>query len=211
MFSKLEDDAIVGLSVIGRWRRIGAGKTLFEEGERGSEMFIVAQGRVALHKSSPEGPRFLAERERGEILGEMAVFDGRRRSATAVGGTDCLLLAIAQPEFIACVRSNPSVALGMIANLIDRLREADTRALRATSLGARGRLAFELLERARIVGDRQLVRPRPTAVALAERIGSTRETVSRRLGELESQALIALSKTHIEILDERTLQGIVGD
>lgn len=211
MFEKLNEEELVQLSRIGRWNRPEAGDRLFEEGHRGAEMFVVARGKIALEKTSLEGPKFIAERGRGEILGEMALFDDCRRSATAVCRTDCLLLSVTKAEFIACVRKNPSVAMGVIANLIDRLREADTRATLATSLDVYGRLAHHLLESCRIVGDRLLVRPRPSDSAVASRIGCSRETVNRKLTEMESSGLIVREKGQIEILDEEQLQSIVGE
>lgn len=211
MFAGLGDEEIKPLSNIGRWATLAKGTTLFDEGDRGEEMFVVARGRVGIFKSTMEGEKFLAERRKGEVIGEMAILDGRQRSATAITQTDCVLLSIHQVEFVASVKKNPAVALEVIANLANRLREADERVTVATTLDAMGRLAHYLLSEARYFDHRQVVRPRKPDSFIAERIGSTRETVNRKLAELGEERVIRKTQHFIELLDEDHLRGLAGE
>ncbi len=211
MFSQLGEEEIQSMSRLGRWSTLANETTLFDEGEKGGEMFVVGRGKVGIFKSTLEGSKFIAERRKGDVIGEMAMFDGRPRSASAVTQTDCVLLGISKDEFVACVKKNPSVAMGVIANLIERLREADERATVATSLDVAGRLAHYLLSEARFIQDRQVVKPRKSDGDIGERIGCSRETVNRKLKELEEEEAIAKGRDFIEILDEHRLRELVGE
>ncbi len=211
MFSQLGDDEILSLSRIGRWATLVKDTTLFDEGEKGNAMFVVGRGRVGIFKSTLDGQKFIAERRKGDVIGEMAIFDGRPRSASAITQSDSVLLEISQDDFLACIKKNPTVAMGVVANLMDRLREADERATVATSLDVLGRLAHFLLSEARFVQDRQVVKPRKSDSFIGERIGCSRETVNRKLAELETDGAITKEKEFIEILDEDRLRDLVGE
>lgn len=210
-FGGLDEESLEKLAQLGRWIKGPANSTLFHENERGNEMYVIGVGSVRIEKSTPHGPRFIAQRFESEVIGEMSVLDGRPRSATAVCESDCVLLSITKSEFVQCVRKHPSVALSMISNLMDRLREADARATQDLTLGVAGRLANYLLSEAQIVGERVIVKRKPSDDAIGKRIGCSRETVNRKLSELEAQnAILRIGKV-VEIHDEEKLRELTGE
>lgn len=108
-----------------RPRQLAAGELLFRAGEIGREMYIVRSGTVELRL----GTRLLEVVEPGGVVGEMALIDPAPRSASAVAGPGCSVVAIDEQLFNQLVKSVPSLALEMMRILARRLRRGnETRA-----------------------------------------------------------------------------------
>ena len=104
-------------------KRFASGKAIFEEGSKGDRMYVVCSGDVTIERSG----KTLETLSSGDIFGEMAVIDGRRRSATARAKTNCEVAPISQKAFLALVSETPLFALTVMHNLADRLRRANER------------------------------------------------------------------------------------
>jgi len=97
------------------------GQVIFEAGEPGREMYIVRSGSVDLRI---EGA--LVETVRpGGILGELALVDPAPRSATAVAGVDCSLVAIREDTFRSLVKQVPGFSLEVMRVMARRLRQSN--------------------------------------------------------------------------------------
>jgi CRP/FNR family transcriptional regulator, cyclic AMP receptor protein len=101
---------------------VEAGKTLITEGDVGREAFVIAEGtaRVTI------GGEIVCELGPGEIVGEMAMFEHRPRTASVVAATPMRLLAVGPADFYAFA-GLPPVARAVTSTLVSRLRAADTR------------------------------------------------------------------------------------
>lgn len=214
LFGGLDDDALEQLAEHCRWQTFPAKTVLFSESDTGRTLYILVRGNVVLEKQSGEGAMFVAERRPGDYFGEMALFDNRPRSASAIAKTDCELLLLSQPDFLECVRRYPGMALKIIATLADRLREADDRSAKRTGLSVEGRLAAHLLEmadRAALkTADGRRALPRPSDREIGERIGATRESVNRRLADLDKRGIVIRGERRITLLDEPRLKAITS-
>ncbi len=105
-----------------------AGETIFSAGEPGRSMMIVASGSVRVTLPTNGGDEItLADFERGAVLGEIALLDGRPRSASATALTDCELLLLDRTAIGPLLRSNTRACMAIIEMLCDRLRQADER------------------------------------------------------------------------------------
>ncbi len=102
-----------------------AGAVLFEEGQPGDYMYVVQEGEVEIRRQVGETERVLAVLPAGEFFGEMAILNGRPRSATAVCRTHCRLLTIEGKTFEAMLRARPEIALRIIKSLASRLESAN--------------------------------------------------------------------------------------
>lgn len=105
------------------------GTVIFKEGEAGIFMCIVVNGKVSVMKNNSEGkPVELATMIRGRALGEMAVLDGERRSATCIAATECTLLILPKSALEKMLQEEPKVGAKVIAalavSLSKRLRMA---------------------------------------------------------------------------------------
>jgi CRP-like cAMP-binding protein len=106
-------------------RDFPAGTVLFEEGQPGDGMYIVIAGEVELRRQVGASERVLAVLPAGEFFGEMAVLNGRPRSATAVVRTAARLFVVDGTTFEAMLRARPEIALRIIRSLATRLDSAN--------------------------------------------------------------------------------------
>lgn len=103
-----------------------ASATIFLEGDLGTEMFIILDGRVRIEKKIRGETHLLSTLEKGDFFGEMGVLENAPRSADAVADTECKLLAISGSRFDEMIRKNPEIAVRIIRKYATRLREANT-------------------------------------------------------------------------------------
>lgn len=103
-------------------RLIPKGKTIFQEGDRGDEFFVVVRGRVEIIS----GDRHFETLEADGIFGEMALIDAAPRSASAVAATDVKVVPIAEKQFLFLISNTPHFALNMMRTMARRLRNANT-------------------------------------------------------------------------------------
>src|SRR5438093_1913961 len=103
-----------------------AGAVLFRTGDEGDAMYLIEHGKVRICVRTTDGHEVtLTELERGDFFGEMVLFDGQHRSADAIVAEDARLAVLSREHFLSFVRSNPNVALEMLAALANRLRHTD--------------------------------------------------------------------------------------
>lgn len=103
------------------------GTVIFSEGDTGHEMYIIHEGRVRITKKIRAMETILAELDRGDFFGEMAILEKEVRSATATAATDVKLLIIDEKTFETTIRNNPDVAIRIMRKMAERLRDADHR------------------------------------------------------------------------------------
>jgi CRP/FNR family transcriptional regulator, cyclic AMP receptor protein len=99
---------------------------LFNQGDEGDAMYLIESGRVRISIRDEEKQELtLAELAQGDFFGEMAIIDGRQRSADARVLDDARLAILSRNDFLRFVRTKPDVALEMLSALTDRLRRTD--------------------------------------------------------------------------------------
>src|SRR5437764_10305028 len=126
LFESLDDEATHELCDLLENLDCKAGAILFRAGDEGDAMYLVEQGKVRICVRTKDGHELtLTELGRGDFFGEMALLDGKRRSADAVVSEDARLAVLSREHFLSFVGSNPNVALEMLTALTNRLRQTD--------------------------------------------------------------------------------------
>ena len=126
LFASLDDEAAAALRGLLELELRPAGSVLFRKGEPGGAMYLIEGGRVRIHIKDRDGADVtLAELAAGDFFGEMAILDGKPRSATATVSEDARLAVLSRPHFHDFVRRSPEVALPMLAAIAERLRQTD--------------------------------------------------------------------------------------
>jgi uncharacterized membrane protein len=126
LFASLDDETTHALRALLDVERKPAGSALFQAGDAGDSMYLIEGGRVRIHIRDADGDDVtLAELARGDFFGEMAILDGKPRSACATVVEDARLAVLPREHFLDFVRRNPGVALKMLAAITDRLRRTD--------------------------------------------------------------------------------------
>ena len=107
-------------------RRFSAGTMIMNQGDEGTSMFIVAAGDVNIHLPGEASRRIsLKDISTGEYLGELALFDDKPRSASAVATTDAVLLERDRQTLSTYLAQRPHAAMTLLRTLAGRLRETN--------------------------------------------------------------------------------------
>ena len=102
-----------------------AGRTLIREGETGAEMFVIVSGRVTVERDG----RKIAERGPGDAIGELALLSKGRRNATITTHEPTRVLVAGHREFQSLMDTHPTVRLGVLEGVVDKIRELDASAI----------------------------------------------------------------------------------
>jgi len=180
------------LAAQGAVRRYRANTTLIEEGDRGDTLFVVLRGSLRIFSADPDGREItLAIYGPGEYVGEMSL-DGGVRSASVSTEEASVCAVVTGVSLRQHLSANPEFTLELIQRLVRRTRLATENARSLALLDAYGRLVRLLdgLAVARADGTR-LVEQRLTHRDIAQRIGCSRELVSRLLKDLQQGGYVA--------------------
>jgi CRP/FNR family cyclic AMP-dependent transcriptional regulator len=126
LFGSLDDHAASELRALLRTREADADTTLFRAGDEGDAMYLIESGRVRIAVTDEDQRQIvLAELARGDFFGEMAIIDGKQRSADATVIEPSKLAVLSRESFLKFIRNNPVVALEMLSATFSRLRHTD--------------------------------------------------------------------------------------
>ena len=113
-------DKLIRVAQIAEEEQFETDTPLFKEGDFGDSMYIVANGKVMVHK----GKRTIVELKKGACVGEMALLDQEPRSADVTVNADTILLKITQDGFYELMSSNIEIMQGIVKLITNRLRKA---------------------------------------------------------------------------------------
>jgi CRP-like cAMP-binding protein len=195
LFADLPDADLASVAAVAKPRRYARDEVVIREDERGDVFCLIKQGRVKITMTSPEGKELiLSTLGPGQFFGEMALLDDEPRSASVIATEKLEVLTIWRSDFLQLLRENFAFTRRLLAEMSKRLRDASSRIESLATMDVYGRLARYLLE---LAGNQGREAPggyiavtRPTHQAIANTIGTSRETVSRLLHELMEQGLI---------------------
>ncbi len=126
LFASLDDHAAKELRGLLKVNDVMGVTPLFHAGDSGDSMYLIESGRVRISVQDTSGHDVtLVELARGDFFGEMALIDGKPRSADATVIEDARLAILSRGEFLEFVRANPDVALEMLSAVTHRLRHTD--------------------------------------------------------------------------------------
>ncbi len=198
-----------------RVERLDEGRVLFRKGDPGDRLYVVLAGRIAIGTVSEEGKEVVFNvLGRGEVFGEIALLDGKARTADATAMAECHLLVLERKDFMPFLQGNPEVAARLIAVLCERVRSVSESYEDALFMDLPARLAKRLLRLAESHGepvDGAAIRIEfpLSQQELAKMAGVSRESVNKLLRAWQTQGLIAHDHSHVTILDEARLKRLV--
>jgi len=101
------------------------GDVIFKQGDEGSSLFVIDEGAVEISYGEGRGRVVLATLFNGQYFGELSLFDGAPRSATATATKQSRLIRLDRDDLVDFVNKNPSAALRIIAEMSERLRQTN--------------------------------------------------------------------------------------
>ncbi|MEE9412001.1 MAG: cyclic nucleotide-binding domain-containing protein, partial [Methylococcales bacterium] len=111
LFSQLRSDELAEIVAFARIKLVEKKEIIFHKGDRGEQLFAVLKGRVQITTISEEGKEIIFNLvEPGELFGEISLFDGMERTATAMTLIASELLLINRRDFIPFLEKNPHIA-----------------------------------------------------------------------------------------------------
>jgi CRP/FNR family transcriptional regulator, cyclic AMP receptor protein len=196
-----------------RLRRFGAGETIFLMGSPGESMMAVLSGNVRISVPAVDGREIvLAILHENEVFGEIAMLDGKERTADARALTPCTLAILERRDMLAFMDRHPSAWLRLVEVLCERLRHTDLHIAEVALLQLPIRLAKALLRMSSLepipsVGGKN------ATIQLSQRelgnlVGAARESVNKCLREWQRAGIVRIESSLITIADRATLEEL---
>ena len=197
----------------GRRRTLFNGEILFFEGDRSREVYLCVSGQIRIFLSLSSGRELvLGTKEPGEAFGEIAALDTLPRSAGASAAGRTVVASMPGDQFAEEVFRDPALALEVLRGLARQLRRATVGLSSRTNDSAAVRTGRTILELAGVMA--QLVPSASvelpiTQADLADRIGATRESTARAIGEFRRAGVLETGRGRIVVLDIDGLADLV--
>ena len=194
-------------------RSFESGETIFSKGTPGSSMMAVLRGSVRIGVNSADGRGIvLAILHPGEVFGEIALLDGKDRTADAIAMTACSIAVLGRRDILDFLERYPAGWSYVVSVLCDRLRKTDEHLAEVALLQIPVRLAKALV---RVMADdpqatpgQKVYRMRLLQRELGELIGVTRESVNKCLHAWQRDGILLIEKGQITITDREALEEV---
>lgn len=213
LFGDLPPAVIEHLGSYMKTRKVARGATIFAKGDPGTGLMGVLAGSVKVSVASTEGKDIVLNIFReGEIFGEIALLDGRPRTADATAMAPCELIVIERRDFVPFLSSHPDVMLKFIEILCSRLRRTSEQVQDITFLNLPTRLAKTLLQLTG--GEEGTTARRKAAITqreISQMIGISRESTNKQLRAWEKRGWIRLERGGVGVLAPDKLAAIAAE
>jgi CRP/FNR family cyclic AMP-dependent transcriptional regulator len=211
-FTALSAQDAQELSQRTRTKRVSAGHVLFQQGDAGDGLYGILAGRVAFTVDSLQGKGLILNvLGPGEFFGEIALLDGKGRTATAVARDACELLFIARNEFMSFFGQRPEAMSRIIELLCARLRRSTEYIADTAFLDLSTRLAKQLVSLAHDDGSPQEPALRISHAELAAMLGVSRERVSMQLAVWSDRGILDQGRGRLVVRDRQALQHVIAN
>jgi CRP/FNR family cyclic AMP-dependent transcriptional regulator len=209
--SLLGPDDRAALDAVAMRRAYPRSTILLHGGDDPATVLVLLDGRVKVTAAGADGREVvLAFRGPGDVLGDMAVIDGERRSATVAAIEPITALAFAGSDFRRLIDTRSGVASALLRVVTARLREADTERAALDSHGVLGRVAcrlIELCDQHGAEGDGGVEITLPlTQEELAGWTGSSREAVNKALTTFKGLGWVKSQRRELVVTDVEALR-----
>src|SRR5713226_3808128 len=208
LFSKLADDQLTLLVERMRTRSYKRGEMLFRKDDPGAHLYVVLDGAVKIALPGEFGQEALVSIMRtGDFFGELALFDGSPRSASATALEDARAALLAREDFLSFLDAHPAAVRVVLDALAKTIRRLSDRVEDLIFLDVPSRVAKYLLDLAQGngTGGSGELELTLTQDELAAFTGASRVSVNRVLGDLERRELISIRRRKIAIKDPERL------
>jgi CRP/FNR family cyclic AMP-dependent transcriptional regulator len=200
LFAGLEAGDLLAIERQAARRRYRRNTIIIEHGDDAATLFLLISGRVKVFNVGTDGKEIVfGERGPGSCIGELALLTGGQRSASVQTIEDSEFLILTQDAFNQIIVEHPKIALRLLRDLAKRICELSDDLSDLALLDVYGRIA-KLIQSTAIAENGRLITNRLTHQDIADRVGSSREMVSKILKDLKLGGYIEIEKKRIVIL-----------
>ncbi|MGK0266339.1 MAG: CRP/FNR family cyclic AMP-dependent transcriptional regulator [Maricaulis sp.] len=185
-------------------RRFPSGASIIAQDDEEDQVFLLLEGAARVVLLSEGGQEiWLDTLQPGTIIGELAALTDRRRTSEIIAETDCELASYSAAGFLALMQQYGELGLALSRILARRVHHTTQRMFELSALSAPGRVYAEILRMSESssAGRTRIIQPIPSLTAVALRVNTTRETVSRTVSDLERRGLLRRRENALELVD----------
>ncbi len=210
IFADLSPEQQDQVATFARPVHVSRGEIVYLAGSDLHRLLVVHRGRIAMRHLTADGrEQVVRVLEEGDVVGEAAFVTGERPDHEAVAISDSQLCTLDHADLVELVRRHPRIAVRMLQSVTERLVRAERMLAAFTTTDVGTRLAAWLLDQPSVddAGHRIVVLPMAKK-DIASFLGTTPETLSRRLAELARERVIRLAgRREIVLLDRPNLEA----
>ena len=216
LFRDLDPALIAPVAKLGVTRKLAANQCLFIKGDDGNALYGVLSGCMRISASAPTGKEInLNMLYPGDLFGEIALLDGKKRTADATAMTPTELLCIQRQDFLNLLKSEPELSIHLLHMVCDRLRKTSEIVEDTAFLSLRLRLAKRLLNLTKYADQSgpsdKLGVLKISQSELGQMMGVSRESINKCLRAWSNDGWINLSRGKISILETGALEQMIKD
>ena len=198
-----------------KWRRYQQGDVIVNYLDKSDDVFFITAGHANVTIYSHKGKIVsFGELSPGDVFGEYAAIDHRSRSANVEARTECLVASLSANRFRRLLQDLPSVSFAVLEELVKRLRSVTNRVYEFSTLHVRSRIHAELLRLANLgthKGSSACIEPAPKHSAIASRVSSHREAVTREINYLLRTGIVERRGNALWVTDVERLANLVHE
>ena len=199
LINAIGDPMIRELASRGQTRTFPKNAVIINEGDRGDTLYVILSGKVKVYVSDDDGREMILDmHDAGEYVGEMSL-DGRPRSASVMTLEPTTCSVLSRDELRAAIARNPDIAMAIIEKLIERARIATDNVKNLALMDVYGRVARLLLSLAKEDNGKLVVPDRMTQQDIADRVGASRDMISRIFKDLTVGGYVTVENRQITI------------
>jgi CRP-like cAMP-binding protein len=215
LFARLEPDQLDTLAGVATTRRLSAREELFHKGEPAAQVYVVASGRLKVTSTSSAGDDVVLNLlDVGEVVGDLPLLTGGRRTATVTALEPTELLVLERRDFLRFLRERPEAASAMLVVLAERLVRISEFVEDTVFLNLPARLAKKLLLLADSYGepaaDGVQLGLRLSQGELADLVGTSRESVNKQIRAWTEEGVVRMERGTITLLRPAALEQLAG-
>ena len=206
IFANLKEEKLNALENCLINRKYTKGQIVFHKGDESGGLYIIKTGRIKVFLPSAQGEDvILTILSKDEVIGELSLLDGTKRSATISVIEDCEVLYLSRDDFLNFLSTNFDAVKNMFSMITKRLRDTNDQLEEAYYLDITSRIARKIIALSKQFGieEKGIVRisVKITQKDLASMVGATRESVNKQLNLMKKNGLIDMKNGYISILN----------
>ncbi len=210
IFKQLSDDekqTIMNRAINKTFKK---GETIFTTFDSSANLWVVNRGKVKIVKISSDGKeQVMRILNQGEFLGELSLFSNEKMTSNAYAMENTEICIISGDEIKKTIRQNPEIAIKFLEVYAKRIKESEEMIEKIGVLDIEQRIAKTLLDELNQAKNNEIILPF-SKTDFASIIGTTRETLSRKLAKFQEFGWIRLSgQRKIIILDKTGLKRLL--
>lgn len=207
IFKDLNEEELKAISSMTKEGFYAKGNIIINEGDKIDNIYIIHKGKIKVYKINLDGKeQILYILKDGDTFGENSIFKERKATFYAEAMDDVKLCLLSKEDFMGIISRNPEIALKIMNYLLERLQNIESLVKDITTEDVKTRLLSMILKLADKEGikssDGIKLKLYLSREDIANLLGTTRETISRKLHELEDDGIIKfLSNKEILLKD----------